>query len=214
MSAKSQVVTLIQPAFEPCSREEAKRWMSIDAADTAHDATVDLLVQAMREDAENLTHRAFIQRQYCLYLDRWPFDAYELPVQIELPFPPLVSVDSFKYRDLDGTLQTLAADQYVVHTWREPAIIVPAWQVAWPYIRSVPDAIQITFTAGYAAGSPSDEAASQEAIPAKLKLWMQAKAATLFAQREQLIVGNIVNAIPRDFTDALLDSLTVGTRLF
>lgn len=200
-----------QPAYEPVSLALAKGWMRIDDGDTSQDATVAMLVKAMREDAENLTGRAFVQRQLRLYLHTWPIVAGRN--QFTLPFPPLISVESIKYRDVAGTLQTLAADQYVVHAWKEPGIVVPEWNVSWPFIRSVPDSIQVSFTAGYAPGSPQDEAGAQEVMPAKLKLWMEAKAATLFKGREQYVTGNLVR-VPRDFTDGLLDSLVVGSRLF
>lgn len=206
------IVTLTQPAFEPVSRAQAKDWMSIDSGDTSQDNVVDMLIKAMREDAENLTGRAFIQRTMRLYLSTWPLDCEGRP-QFTLPFPPLISVESIKYRDIAGVLQTLATDQYVVHAWKEPGIVVPEWLVYWPYIRSLPDSIQISFTAGYAPGSPQDEAGAQEVMPAKLRLWMQAKAATLFRGREQYVTGNLVR-VPRDFTDGLLDSLVIGTRLF
>ena len=202
-----------EPEFEPVSRAEAKRWLRIDADDTAHDLVVDMLVKAMREDAENLTGRAFISRQLRLTLGYWPWDA-EYGVKIVLPHPPLISVDSFQYVDTDGALQTLAADQYAVHDEYEPAFIIPAWQVTWPTIRGVPNALQILFTAGYAPGSPSGEAESQESMPAKLRLWMESKMQTHNEFREQIVAGMAVTKIPRDFTDGLLDSLIIGGRLF
>lgn len=204
---------LTQPAFEPVSLTQAREWLRLESDDTANTAVLQLLIQAMREDAENLTHRAFISRQLRLNLDGWPSDSL-YGSSIELPYPPLISVDSFKYVDTDGVLQTLAANQYDVHDESEPAFIIPAHQVTWPTIRQTPNAIQITFTTGYAVGSPPDEAAAQENIPSTLKLWMQTKLATMFEHREQLIAGTIVAKVPRDFTDGLLDSITVGTRLF
>ena len=202
-----------QPSYEPVSLAEARQWLRLEDTDTDHTATLRILIKAMREDAENLTHRAYVQRQYRYSIGGYPTDC-EYGLKIELPFPPVVSVDSFKYVDSNGTLQTLAADQYVLHNEAEPAFILPAWLVTWPTHRVVPNAIQITFTAGYAAGSPSDEQSAQQNIPAAVRAWMQTKLATLFENREQIIVGTIVNKIPRDFTDGLLDSLTVGTRLF
>jgi len=205
-----QVIT--GPSYEPVSLAEVKDWCRVESTVTAHDAVLTMLIQAMREEAENLTHRAFIQRTLKLTLGDWP--AYTTYGSlIVLPFPPLISVDAFQYTDTDGTLQTLAASQYEVHTWKEPAWVVPAWQVTWPSIRIVPDSLQITYTAGYTPGSPPDEQGSQDVMPAKLRLWMQARIATLFENREQLIVNNQVR-IPRDFADGLLDSLTVGSRLF
>jgi len=206
------IQTITAPVYEPVSRAEAKDWCRIEASNTSHDAVIDMLIQSMREDVENLTHRAFIQRTLKLTLSDWPQDSDFGPT-IELPFPPLISVSSFQYRDADGVLQTLATSQYVVHTWREPAWIVPEWEVTWPTIRILPDALQITYVAGYSPGSPPDEQGSQDALPAKLKLWMQARLVTIFENREQLIVNNQVQ-IPRNFADGLLDSLVVGTRLF
>lgn len=209
---KQTLVMLSAPAYEPVSRAEAKRWFRIDADDTSHDQVIDLLIKAMREDAENLTLRAYVSRQYRLTLDDWPSDE-RYGLKIELPFPPLISVDSFKYVDTDGVLTALAATEYTVYDEYEPAFIIPAWEANWPTIRRVPDAIQVVFTAGYAPGSPSDEASNQENLPAKLKLWMAAKGNTLNEFREQILAGQVA-AIPRNLCDGLLDSLVVGTRLF
>lgn len=202
-----------EPAYEPVSRAEAKRWLRIDADDTNHDQVVDMLVKAMREDAENLTWRAFISRQLRLTLDDWPLDR-QYGSKIVLPHPPLISVDSFQYLDADGATQTLATTEYDVHAQYEPGFIIPAWEVTWPTIRRRPNALVITYTAGYAPGSPSDEASNQENMPAKLRLWMESKMSTHNEFREMIISGNIVEKIPRDFTDSLLDSLVIGKRLF
>jgi uncharacterized phiE125 gp8 family phage protein len=206
-----EVVTA--PAFEPVSRAEAKRWLRIGAAVTEHDPVIDLLIKAAREEAENRTFRAFITRTLRLTLPCWPADSV-WGAKIVLPRPPLQSVTSIQYRDTNGALQTLAADQYDVYEGYEPGCIVPAYGVSWPSLRLTPDSVQVNYTAGYAPGSPSDEASNQESMPAALRLWMQAKLATLFEQREQIVMGLSVAALPSDFTDRLLDPLVVGTRMF
>lgn len=201
------VEVLVAPAFEPVSLTDVKAWLRVD--DSNSDLVLQLLIKAMREEAENVTHRAFISRQLKLTLAGYPSSGY-----IELPFPPLISVDAFQYVDTDGALQTLAVSEYAVRSEREPARIEPAWQVTWPALRTVSNAVQITFTAGYAPGSPPDEAESQAVMPAALRLWMQAKVSTLFENREHLVTGTIVAALPRTFADGILDSLTIGTRMF
>lgn len=189
------------PPYYPVSRAEAKAWLNIDDDITGQDAVIDLLIAALTEQAENKTGRAFVQRSYELLLDSFP-------VVIELEKPPLLSVDYVKYIDLNGELQTLSASLYSVDTYREPGILEPEYLQSWPNTRDIRNAVQIGYTAGYAPGSPSDEAAYREAVPAVLKQWMQVRIATLYENREQLVHGNSVD-IPRDFVDGLLDSLTV-----
>ena len=203
------------PAFEPVSLAEARLWLRIDSDDTAQDSVITMLIAAMRRYAENYTGRAFVSRALRLTLGDWPYHA-KWGVLIELPSPPLISVDAFKYTDTDGVLQTLASTQYVVHEWRAPAWIVPAYSggipVTWPTIRLVPDSLQIDFTAGYTegAGSPTEQAEAAENVPDSLKLWMHARIATLYEQREQLIVGTIVAQVPWNFADGMLDELRTG----
>jgi uncharacterized phiE125 gp8 family phage protein len=200
------------PAYEPVSVAQAKEWLLI-SDDTSHDNTIAKLVKAMREHAENLTHRAFVQRSYTLYMDAWPYDA-EWGIRIDLPFPPLRSVTSLKYTDTGGTLQTMDAADYSVQSAYEPAFIIPAYGEIWPSIRKWPDSIQVAFVAGYDPGSPQDQQGYRDAMPGALLTWMEARIATLFENREQIITGTIVAALPRDHADGMLDDLVIGTRLF
>lgn len=209
---KQALTVLSAPAYEPVTLNDMKAWFRIELDNTDHDVVLRTLRQTMREDAENRTGRAFVQRQYRLWLQDWPRDC-DYGVKITLPFPPLVSVDAFRYVDTDGVLTALAADQYVVHDQFEPGFIIPEWLVVWPTIRKVPDALQIDFTAGYPVGSPADEAGYQDAVPASVKLWMEAKANTLNEFREQVLAGTMTE-IPRCFADGLIDHLVLGDRLF
>jgi len=200
------LIVVTPPAVEPVSLAEARLWCRVDDGDTAQDSVISMLIKAMREYAENLTGRAFVQRTLQLNLDC-------LPGCIALPMPPLVSVASVIYTDLDGALQTLAAADYQVDDVAEPGKIVPAWDAAaWPAVRAVPNAVRVLYVAGYdeGSGSPTDYTAN---MPAALKLWMSARISTMFENREQLVNANQV-AIPRHFADGYLDELIIGARLF
>lgn len=174
---------------------------------------LQLLIKAMREYAENLTGRAFISRTLRLNLPCYPLDS-DYGIKVVLPRPPFQSLVSVKYVDTNGDLQDLTASLYAAHTEYEPGFIIPTWASVWPVLRAQPNALRVVYIAGYFPGSPQDEAGSQEVVPAAVKLWMQARLATLFKQREQLITGTIVAAIPRDFADGILDSLITGDRLW
>ncbi len=68
---------------------------------------------------------------------------------IELPFPPLQSVESVKYIDGAGVEQTLTDDQYVVDTGTYEGRIRRVYGVVWPFARLEDYAVRITFTAGF-----------------------------------------------------------------
>lgn len=211
---KHTVTVVTGPSYEPVALAEAKRWLRIEAADTDHDQVVALLIKALRIHAENLTLRAFIPRTLCLRLEAWPQDQ-QYGVRIPLPFPPLISVSAVQYRDIDGVLTTLASTEYEVHEEHEPGLIIPSVDSdAWPSVLVRPDGVQVTYRAGYTPGSPDDENGHQEVIPAELRVWMETRIATLFEQREQLVIGTNVMPLAREYTDALLDSLVIGDRVF
>lgn len=191
---------LTPPSIEPVTLAEARLWCRIDDDDTTQDAMLLVLIAAMREFAENLTGRYFASRQLELRLDRFTSHV------IKLPYPPLRSVEYVAYIDTDGVLQTLSGSPNAFDTdlYSVPGTVRPLYQEAWPATRSTLDAVRIGFTCGYANVS---------AMPKSLRLWMQARLATLFEMREQVIVGHIVQPLPRDFVDGLLDSLVTGDRI-
>lgn len=207
------IVILSQPRAEPIRLADARRWLGMtDDNDTDQDAEIEVLIAAMRRHAENLTGRAFVDRELELNLDCFPR-------VIELPIAPVVAIDYIRYKDADGELQTLYAegspatgeDLVEFDLKRSPARIQPADGRSWPTIGGQYfNPVQIGFTAGYGTGgSPED----LSVIPQELALWMRARIATLFENRENLIVGTIVNELPRSNYDALLDGLILGRRI-
>jgi uncharacterized phiE125 gp8 family phage protein len=195
-SLRKSVKVITPPAYEPVTLQEAKLWCRVEDDDIDDEATLLLLIIAMREYAEELTGRAFVRRTLELRLEEFPEG------EIELPQAPLISVSSIQYVDGDGTLQTLDAspNTYQVDAVSEPGRVAPLYAADWPAARAVMDAVRIQYVAGYA---------TVNLIPKKVRLWMQARISTLFENREQFVVGNIVQPIPRDFVDGLLDGLRV-----
>lgn len=198
---KKSVRVVTAPTFEPVTLTEAKLWCRVDEDDTDQDAMLLLLIIAMREYAEELTGRAFVSRTLEMRMDGFPEDGDP----IELPYTPLHSVSSIQYVDADGDLQSLEASptDWQVDTVSEPGRVAPSTDDGlWPDTREDElGAVRITFVAGYA---------NVNAIPKKVRLWMQARIATLFEHREQIVTGSVA-AIPKDFTDGLLDGLRVHT---
>ena len=127
----------------PVTNAELKSHARI--TDTSEDADVASLNLAATRAAEVGTQRALMPQTWVLTLDHFPRHGI-----IDVPVPPLVSVTSLKYLDVDGALITLAANKYVVDNQTEPGRIVPAYGETWPAVQLMPNAVTIEFIAGYA----------------------------------------------------------------
>ena len=128
------------PASEPVSLETMKAHLRVDA--TSEDALILAYLQSARELGEGLARRAFITQTLELVLDAFPADGI-----LKLPRPPLLSVTSVKYTDVDGVEATWT--DYVVDARSEPGVII---------FRSTPNvsllesgAVAVRFVAGYGA---------------------------------------------------------------
>lgn len=75
------------PAVEPITLDEAKLHLKVDSADD--NALITALITTARQLAEKETQRAFITQTWQMYLD-------SAPVEVDIPKPPLQSVESIK----------------------------------------------------------------------------------------------------------------------
>jgi uncharacterized phiE125 gp8 family phage protein len=139
------------PAVEPISTDEAKDQLRI--RDNDEDALIGRMITAAREYVEAFTSRSTVNRTNVWTLDKFPAETI-----LYVPRPPLSSVTTFKYYDTGGTQQTWASANYTEDTASTPGRISTAYNVDWPTIRDVIDAVEITYVAGYGAtGSTVDE---------------------------------------------------------
>lgn len=197
------------PAAYPVTLTEAKSWVRIDAIDTTHDATIDILIAMATKYAEHLTGRAYVERTLELSCDY--FEHF-----IELPWAPLLGVNSVSYTDINGNVQTVSASDYEVDTVSEPGRVRPVWGKAWPSIGYGFNPVRIQYRAGYRPlGSPID-LTDNSYLPGELRIWMQSKISSHYDNRDQFIAGfgQSVLEFPRSMVDGQLDSLVLGTRLF
>lgn len=113
---------------------------------TAETATVDAYIAAARQWAEGFLGKQLITATYELYLDNFPPAARP----IEIPRPPLQSIESIIYTDEDGNPQTLAANLYDVDDKGDnPGRVQPIEDETWPDTARVFNAVTIQFIAGY-----------------------------------------------------------------
>jgi hypothetical protein len=153
------------PAKEPVSVAEAKNFCKVPIQITDDDSLIGSLITSARIHAENVTDRCLAQRQFILVLDRrpqdhrhywigsvadWPMSFHNLRNGINIPKPPLKSVDSLRYIGTDGNPVTLHADtDFIVDRICEPGRIFPIPGQSWPESLHTANAIEVTFTAGY-----------------------------------------------------------------
>ena len=77
---------------------------------------------------------------------------------IALPFGRVSEIASIKYYDAANVLQTIDAAEYHLAAEGRRFVVVAASGKSWPSVYDRPDAVQITFEAGYenAASAPDD----------------------------------------------------------
>lgn len=137
----SSLTITVESIEEPISLAEAQAHLRVDSDDDAD--LITALIVAAREYCEEAQGRAYVTRTY----------EYVVPVasSIELPMPPLVSVESVVSRldqDNDYAEEEIDADDYEVDSDRTCALVT---------LDDYPadtEKIIITFTAGY--GSAAD----------------------------------------------------------
>jgi len=187
------IVVFTPPASEPLTLAEAKVQCKVDHSD--EDENILMLISTVRQHAETILRRRLITQTLDGYMDSFPD---------EIKLMPLQSVTSITYVDTNGDTQTLAADQYLVDAVSQPARITPAYGVSWPATRAQINAVKVRFVAGY--GLPA-------AVPQCIKSWMLVRIATLFSNRQQIIIGPGGKIeIEAAFIDSQLDSERVYGR--
>jgi len=139
------------PAVEPVTLTEAKAHLRVDVTDD--DTLISSLITSARQYIERAIRRALITQTWRASIDEFPATG-----EIILPKPPLQSVTSIQYTDINDSTSTVSSSTYTVDTDSEPGRIVLKYGQTWPSSSlAVTNPIQITFVAGYglAAGVPA-----------------------------------------------------------
>lgn len=171
------------PAVSPISLAQAKDHLRISHSDD--DAKVQFCIDAATAyvDGED----GFLGR--CLVTQTWVLTLDEFPaVEINIPLPPLQSIDSISYDDPDGNGQTVAPADYYVDVAREPGWVVPV--TTWPTPLEAINAVRIQFVAGYlpTTDSPPNLTAN---IPASIRAGMLLMIGSMFEDRQDQLLSNL-----------------------
>lgn len=174
------------PTVPAVTLAEAKAHLRVDIAD--EDTLIEAWVRSATGLAEQATGRAIMPQVWRLSLDAFP-------CVIALARVPVRSITSITYVDAAGVTQTLDPSAYTLDNSDDygHAHIHPAYGTSWPAARCQPNAVQVTFAAGYA------DAAS---VPEEIKDWIKLTVTSMHKNRASEAE---VHTYALGFADRLLD---------
>ena len=185
----------VEPAELPVTLAEARA--QLREPPTAENGLISALIQtatAMLESRDGFLGRALVSQSWTLKIHQFP----GVSGRIELPFPPLISVDAITYINEAGDEITVPSTEYVVDTGTFRGRIRPGYLKTWPQARLDDYAVSIEFTCGYGAAA---------AVPAPLKQAILLLVGHWFRHREA------IGAIPGGMqfsVEALCSTYRVG----
>lgn len=145
MAQLLDLVRTAAPADLPITVAEARAQLRLGDDDSQDQLLAQLIAAAVDhlDGYAGTLGRAIVTQSWRLGLEAFPTGA------IDLPLPPLQSIDSIAYVDGAGATQTLAESDYTVIDG-PLSRVVPAFATQWPSARKAPRAVTLTFTAGWA----------------------------------------------------------------
>lgn len=156
------------------------------------DVYIQTLIDVAEAQAEEITSRNLLETTNVFYLSRY-IDVFELPKS------PLIGVDSIEYVPYgESSNVILGSDMYEVDDSCEPPKVRFLENL---YAADLFKAIKVTYRSGYA------NAAS---VPAPIKQWVLLRVATMWENREEIIVGVTNSVIESDYNDFLISKYRVG----
>jgi len=160
------LVITVEPAEEPVTLAEASLFMRYTGS--LQNAVVTALIVAARKDVESWTNKTMVTTTYEYYTN-------DLCDEILIPTGTIQSITSITYQDSADATQTLTSTLYKLDNksiqnkvFRDPI-------ETYPQVLVQPNAVKITFDAGFGAAS---------AVPENLKTVIKMRVAELFEHRE------------------------------
>jgi uncharacterized phiE125 gp8 family phage protein len=131
-----------EPTEEPVTLASLKDSVRITSCD--FDEDLRRLLKAGRRQVENDARIKLVTQTVKLTCDRWPVGNV-----IEIRQPPVQSITSVEYIDEDEATQTLSSSKYYTDLTTTPPRIWLDENEYWPGTDDQPNAVTITYQAGY-----------------------------------------------------------------
>lgn len=199
---------ITSPAGLAVSLDTAKLHLRVDQVDQGNDELIQSYIMAAIDAAERYTGRAFNQRYF--RMDEAEFGAGCRFGGLRIDKAPVVAVDSVKYRDDAGDLQTIAPESWSYARTSYGALIQFASGFSFPSLFAAPDAVQVQFLAGYDSPDYSGDTPPSQVLPSVARQAILLTVGHYYANRESIITGTISVELPQTAT-YLLDQLRIYT---
>lgn len=169
------------PAMMPVTLDEAKAQCRVD-----HDDEDDYIESLIRRavalfDGDGELGRAMVTQSWA----QWETQA---PGWVRLQMGPFISLTSVQYYDGAGVLQTATLGNFETWLDGDHVIVKPKDGYDWPSAQVRPDAIKITYSAGFGAAADVPETV-KGAILLAVGHWYDRRAAASDAGLEDIQLG-------------------------
>lgn len=192
-------VRTVDPAAKPISLVEAKRHCRVDDDNRDNDPVLSSLIDTVTAHLDG--YSGILGR--ALITQTWRQDFPGFSDCMRLPLGDLISVTSVTYYDADNAQQTLATSVYQGLSDARGPFLTLKPDESWPTTYSRPDAVRVTWTAGYGATSDSVPAAIRHAALLLVGHWFDSRAAVR--------IGDSVTELPFAVNALLTPYRRVGT---
>lgn len=160
------LVITVEPAEEPVTLAEASLFMRYTGS--LQNAVVTALIVAARKDVESWTNKTMVTTTYEYYTN----NLYD---EILIPTGKIQSIASITYQDSADATQTLTSTLYKLDNKSIQNKVFRDPLESYPQVLVQPNAVKITFDAGFGAAST---------VPENLKTVIKMRVAELFEHRE------------------------------
>ncbi len=166
-------------ATEPVTLAEAKAQCRVSIDED--DALIANLITAGREAVETIMRMSLSDQTYDMYLNSW------WSGDLILPLPPLQSVTSITYTDIDAVATVWSSANYHVSTAQFPGRVVLKTNISFPAVElKEVDAIVVRFVSGYADAGDMSQLIKQAIL---------LTVGHLYENRENVVIGQGIAAL-------------------
>ena len=156
---------------EPLTLAECRLHLRVDASEDSDggthpdDSLITALLTASREVCEAFTGLSFARKTLEIAIDVFPLSTDPGGLPIELPFGPVLDVQSISWGDASD--DEMAAVDYTLDDYRLPNRVYPV-ATEWPTVTAATNLIKIRYLAGYGVDSDGGTALPYAARAAML----------------------------------------------